>query len=153
MSIEILIYRGDRLLGKREYQAELVTIGTSAESSLRFVGVPGVAEAHAMLWVGLRPISLDNPGKMTGQRVTHEIVAGGAFDVAADRLLATGFRFRWQAAVLTAPAGAVMPEIVKRNKVKFSCPDCEQNAWGAPTIRLICGKCQEPMVRCDSGYR
>jgi hypothetical protein len=50
-TIEILIYRGDKLLGKREFQGELVTIGTAADSSLRFVGVPGVAEHHAMAWV------------------------------------------------------------------------------------------------------
>lgn len=50
-TIEILIYRGEKLLGKREFQGELVTIGTAADSSLRFVGVPGVAEHHAMVWV------------------------------------------------------------------------------------------------------
>lgn len=107
--------------------------------------------AREMLRLGLRPISLDQPGKMTGQRVTHEIVAGGAFDVAADRLLASGFRLRWQSAVSTPPAdpGTVLSEIVKqkRNKMKFSCPVCDQNAWAKPTSRLICGFCGEPMAR------
>ena len=41
-----------------------------------------------MMRIGLRPIS-DRPGKMSGYRVTHEIVPGARFDVAADKLLAT----------------------------------------------------------------
>lgn len=104
--------------------------------------------AREMMRVGLRPISLDNPGKMTGQRVTHEIIPGGLFDVAADMLLATGFRLRWQSTFGTAPAGSDMARFKiarKRNKVKYSCPGCEQNAWAKPRARLICGLCQEPM--------
>jgi hypothetical protein len=54
--------------------------------------------AREMLRIGLRPISFDRPGNMTGQRVSHEIVAGGRFDIAADKLLATGFQLKWQSA-------------------------------------------------------
>src|SRR4030095_15545627 len=42
---------------------------------------------HKMVDVGLQPVSLDQPGKMTGQRVTHEIIAGGRFDEVAEQLL------------------------------------------------------------------
>ena len=103
--------------------------------------------AREMMRVGLRPISHDNPGKMTGQRVTHEIIPGGLFDVAANELLATGFRLRWQSADVVALNGKVTVKVAKpkRNKVKFTCPECEQNAWAKPRARLICGLCQEPM--------
>lgn len=105
--------------------------------------------ARQMMWVGLRLISLDNPGKMTGQRVTDEIISGGRFDVAADRLLATGFRLRWQSADVVALSGKVTVEVAKpkRNKAQFTCPECEQNTWAKPSARLICGFCQEPMTR------
>lgn len=29
------------------------------------------------------------------------------------------------------------------SKTKFSCPDCEQNAWEKPDAQLICGNCYE----------
>lgn len=120
-------------------------------------GQPGRGRYHNRQWaremmrLGLRPISFDNPGKMTGQRVSHEIISGGLFDVAADWLLATNFRLRWQSAImrLSSGNGAVMPAPVelKPSKMKFTCPDCGQNAWAKPMARLICGRCNEPMTR------
>jgi predicted SprT family Zn-dependent metalloprotease len=111
--------------------------------------------AREMLWLGLRPISLDNPGKMTGQSVTHAIVPGGRFDESSDQLLATGFRLRWQSAVALAPDrnDAVTVKVIeqKRNKTKYTCPECEQNAWAKPAARLICGFCGEPMERRARG--
>ena len=32
------------------------------------------------------------------------------------------------------------------NRLKFSCPSCKDNAWGKPTLMLICGRCQKPMA-------
>lgn len=103
--------------------------------------------AREMLWRGLRPISLDNPGKMTGQRVTHDIVPGGPFDVAADQLLATGFSLRWQSADARVSVSNGKIVTSKRNKVTYTCPICEQNAWAKPAARLICGFCGESMER------
>lgn len=109
--------------------------------------------AREMLRIGLRPLSLDNPGKMTGQRVSHEIVPGGLFDIAADKLLATGFRLRWQSATEIVYAGTgkrtvetIEPIVQKRNKVKLTCPECGQNVWGSRSTRLICGNCTDTKV-------
>jgi hypothetical protein len=110
--------------------------------------------AREMMRLGLRPISFDQPGKMTGQRVSHAIVPGGLFDEAADRLLTTGFCLRWQSAVALVPEGkgaTLLAVVPKRNKVQYTCPGCEQNAWAKPAARLICGFCQEPMTRCERG--
>jgi hypothetical protein len=119
-------------------------------------GNPGRNGYHTLRWArdmlsrGLRPISLDNPGKMTGQRVTHEIVPGGPFDVAAGQLLATGFSLRWQAADAVAMrhnhTGMEEPSVQEpspRNKVKYTCPECGLNVWGKPRARLICGYCTD----------
>lgn len=111
--------------------------------------------ARKMLEVGLQPISFDQPGKMTGQRVTHEIISGGPFDLAAERLVATGFSLRWQSTDwwMLGLAGDIsaIDAKQKRNKVKFSCPVCEQNAWAKPSARIICGWCEEAMERRDRG--
>lgn len=104
-----------------------------------------------MMRIGLRPISSDKPGKMTGNRVTHEIVPGGRFDVAADKLLATGFQLKWQSANELVPGstGTIEAAVPNRNKVKYTCPTCDQNAWAKPAAHLNCGWCREPMLRSD----
>ena len=59
-------------------------------------GKPGKGGYHNQEWaqlmiaIGLKPVSLDQPGKMTGTKVTHEIVPGGRFDVACSELLQRG---------------------------------------------------------------
>jgi len=90
--------------------------------------------ADKMETIGLMPSTTGaDGGKRTGQRVTHYIIDGGPFDVAADNLLNSGFKLKWQSPVI---AGAKKP-----SKVKFSCPDCGQNAWGKPDLKVICGGC------------
>jgi hypothetical protein len=79
-------------------------------------------------------------GKQTGQHMTRDIVAGGAFDRAADELLATDFQLNWQSAAWSArsrPKG--------KNKVKYTWPSCGQNAWAKPEASLVCGDCKEEM--------
>jgi hypothetical protein len=29
---------------------------------------------------------------------------------------------------------------------KYTCPDCEQNAWAKPGAHLVCGDCDRPMI-------
>ena len=124
---------------------EMVHLKQAQEGNPSRTGYHTRRWARDMLSRGLRPISLDNPGKMTGQRVTHEIVPGGPFDVAADQLLATGFSLRWQAANAVAMRHnhTLMPEPSTRNKVKYTCPECGLNVWGKPRARLICGHCTD----------
>jgi hypothetical protein len=124
-------------------------------------GKPGRGKYHNRQWarkmmeVGLLPISFDQPGKMTGQSVTHEIISGGRFDLSAERLLATGFSLRWQSTDLWMLGQIgdlpIVDDKQKRNKVKFACPDCEQNAWAKPSARIVCGWCEKTMERRDRG--
>lgn len=96
--------------------------------------------AAKMKEIGLQPTTTgDASGKETGAKVTHMIVAGGRFDVAVRRLIADGFRLSWQS---DAEWGNDR-EKKAASKTKFTCPECEQNAWGKPDTLLICGVCYE----------
>lgn len=128
-------------------------------------GKPGRGRYHNREWarkmvsMGLLPISLDYPGKMTGQAVTHEIVLGGPFDVIADALLTSGFCLNWQAISYGATVGppttglndnreSGTPEPLP-SKVKYTCASCGLNAWAKPKVCLFCGHClkyMEPML-------
>lgn len=74
-------------------------------------------------------------GASTGQKVSHYIIPGRAFDSACKELLERGFSLNLQQApILRAPA--------PKSKVKYTCPKCGLNAWAKPDSRLACGDCQ-----------
>ena len=98
--------------------------------------------AEAMVRIGLMPSETGEAGgKTTGQSVTHYIMAGEAFDRAAEALLATGFQLRWQSYACDAEAA----QRKAKSKTKFTCPGCGQNAWAKPDASLMCGDCEEVM--------
>ena len=95
--------------------------------------------ANKMKEIGLQPSSTGQPdGKETGQSVTHYILAEGAYQKAYRTLQARGFQLHWQSA----------PPLQKRreSKLKFTCPECRQNAWAKPDAELICGICRTQMI-------
>lgn len=98
--------------------------------------------AAKMKEVGLQPTDTGLPGgKVTGQRVTHFIVREGLFAESVKQLLGEGFKLNWQ----SATPDEKEDKEKKKNKVKYSCPKCEQNAWAKPKASLVCGECMEPM--------
>jgi len=110
---------------------------------------------HTKIWaglmkeVGLYPSTTGaEGGKETGPNCSHYIVKGGRFDGAADALIAKGFKFSWHAAPV------VEPEKGKKKKkagakAKHTCPDCDVNAWGKPTLNIMCGDCDTKMICAD----
>ena len=93
--------------------------------------------AAKMREVGLQPSSTgEEGGKETGQSVSHYIIPGGRYAQAYAKLAATGFQLHWQSIPSSARA-------VKPTRMKFTCPDCGQNAWAKPEARLICGQCYD----------
>lgn len=92
--------------------------------------------ADKMEEVGLMPIS--NTGGRTGQKCSHDIVDGDAFDLLADELINSGFKIDWT-------SFAVEPVKKPKSKVKYTCHPCKINAWAKPETRLICGECQSEM--------
>jgi hypothetical protein len=95
--------------------------------------------AAKMKQIGLQPSDSDTGkpgGKVTGQSMSHYIISEGAYARAYAKLKKTGFQLHWQ----SAPFGSAEK---RASKAKFTCPDCEQNAWAKPDALLICGVCYE----------
>ena len=92
--------------------------------------------------IGLVPTDTGAPGgKQTGQKVTHYITDGGPFDRACRALIKQGFAVRyvelWSDDTTRRKKAA--------SKTKYTCPECDANAWGKPDLNLVCGDCDERM--------
>jgi predicted SprT family Zn-dependent metalloprotease len=104
--------------------------------------------AAKMKQIGLHPGMVG--GKENGKHVTHYIVAGGPYAEAYADLAATGFELHWQS------TEEDKTEKAKRGKTKFTCPACNQNAWGKPDLQIRCravtqGKpCNTDMVSAET---
>jgi hypothetical protein len=108
-------------------------------------GTPPRKSYHDKEWaakmkdIGLQPSSTGAPGgKETGQHVSHYVIVGGPFALAFAKLEAGGFTLRWQSRTDDPQRKAKTA-----SKTKYTCPECEQNAWAKPGAMLICGVCHE----------
>lgn len=105
--------------------------------------------AAEMRRVGLMPSSTGKPGgKQTGQNIADYAIEGGLF------LVAFGEFMDSHETELYADLGRqlqVETEQEKpKSKVKFTCPKCQQNAWGKPDLNILCGDCECRMESEDS---
>lgn len=109
-------------------------------------GKPGKGAFHNMEWaekmleLGLKPISIDKPGKMTGRRVTHEVVEGGAYDLSYEKFAKKGHDLSW---FVTRPSKLARERDL--SKVRTTCPCCGNTAWCKAGMRIVCGDCDEMM--------
>lgn len=109
-------------------------------------GTPSRANYHNAEWgskmdvVGLTPSNTGQPGgKRTGQSMTHIIVPNGRFDRAFGSMPDDAL----------IPWLSSMPESRPKKpslRVKYHCPDCGNNAWGKPDLKLICGTCETAFI-------
>jgi hypothetical protein len=115
-------------------------------------GKPGRGRYHNQEWaeqmeaVGLMPSTTGQPGgQKTGEKVSHYILASGLFTQVVQELCSAGLHLNWQSGFEKnkSVGGLSRPS---RNKTKFSCARCGQNAWAKPTAHLICGACQWRMT-------
>ena len=96
--------------------------------------------ADKMEEIGLMPSSTgESGGARIGQHMTHYVLPGNRFAVAAQELIAQGFKLNWQ-----SPEN--LRGSTKTTRAKFTCPNCQQHAWAKPSARLMCGDCQLPMI-------
>lgn len=161
----------DMFLGHSDKEILSTLVHVMVHLAQHHYGNPGRGHYHNQQWanfmikIGLKPISLERPGLITGHRVTHEIIKGGLFDVLTDNLLATGFRLNWQSQLesvrhrretegstyANSSESSVdeyqdkMLICTKKLKTKYTCPNCKLNAWAKPNISLYCGKCRKEM--------
>jgi hypothetical protein len=115
-------------------------------------GKPGRGRYHNRQWaermkaIGLCPSSTGKAGgEETGDCMSHYIVPGGPFEVAANELLMAGFAITWTEkpaedaeAPIEGTGGPAEPKSGKR--VKYTCPVCRLNAWARHRIQLVCGR-------------
>lgn len=98
--------------------------------------------ATKMEAVGLQPSSTGEPGgKRVGQRMTHFVIAGGAFEVAFDDM-PREFILPWLC--VREPTKAAKASA--KSKVKYTCPGCELNVWGKPGLAIVCQECSGLVV-------
>jgi predicted SprT family Zn-dependent metalloprotease len=119
-------------------------------------GKPGRTSYHNKEWaammkaVGLIPSDTGAPGgREVGQSVSHYIADGGAFAKACAELIASGFDPLY--IELWAEGGKEKRKKKAASKTKYTCPDCDANAWAKPETALICGDCMEPMEADEGG--
>lgn len=120
---------------------------------------------HDLAWgtkmkeIGLYPSNTGQPGgKETGRQMTHYIIEGGAFEVAALELVGAGkFSATWAdiEGFLMVPPDAVDPAVagalgaklpapkkataVKSGaRVKYTCTHCASAVWGRSTLVVAC---------------
>lgn len=88
--------------------------------------------------IGLYPSSTgERGGKETGQSMTHYIIDGGKFEIAAGAFLLKGNKIFWN----TVPQEKKESGKKKQTRAKFTCPECMSSLWGKPSLRVICGDC------------
>jgi hypothetical protein len=106
--------------------------------------------AAKMIELGLMPRNRDNPERQTGHKVTHEIIPGGQFDHLAVDMIQGGWHLSWAESSPSSPEGAAKPKAKKKQtRAKFTCPQCEQNAWAKPGASLKCGECDIEMEAAE----
>lgn len=103
--------------------------------------------AARMKAIGLVPYNVNQPDKETGQKCSHTIKPGGAFEHVAGALLASGFRLTWEGWSGPVMEGTTTPN---RNKTPYTCPGCGARIWGKPGLNLICGDDGETYAAEDS---
>ncbi len=95
--------------------------------------------SERMLAIGLQTSDTGKPGGLPiGQRMTHYIIDGGAFQTEARRLIEQeGWTLRYTSPVLSDDDRA-RKAARKASKTKYTCPVCQSNAWARPGARLMC---------------
>ena len=124
------------------------TFGTLAHEMVHQLqqehGTPPKGAYHNKQWaammkqIGLQPD--DGEGNETGRYVSHKIIKGGRFDVVYEELAAERD--------MTLFGDLPDPKKKKKGKTskfKFTCPECNQNAWAKVTAKLVCGDCDAEM--------
>lgn len=130
--------------------------------------------AEKMKKIGLIPSSNGQPGgNETGDRMSHYIDEKGKFAQAYKDLLVHDFKLEWielvdhckdNSAVIKPPRKSPRPLMDdeeeslqptgeksipipdRSNRLKFTCPGCNLNAWAKPGANLVCGDCEQPMI-------
>jgi predicted SprT family Zn-dependent metalloprotease len=137
----------DGFIGQTDQQICQTLVHEMTHAWQQHSGKPSARGYHNKEWaakmksIGLQPSSTGMVGgKETGQRMSDYIIPGGAFELSYQKLAATGWGMNLQSAHRPGPKGT------NNSKTKFTCPGCDQHAWGKPDLDIVCGKCRQRMM-------
>jgi len=140
----------DAFAGRTDRQILSTLVHEMAHLWQHHLGTPSRRAYHNKEWagemerVGLMPTDTGAPGgQRVGQRVTHYIVDGGPFDVAASVFLADHVAVEWASACGGADGKGKAAKASAKSKTKFTCPVCGQNAWAKPGAMIACANLGE----------
>ena len=135
----------DGFIGRTDEQITSTLVHEMVHVWQQQYGKPSSRGYHNKQWaaqmkaVGLQPSSTGMVGgRETGQRMSHYIIAGGAFEQSYDRLAASNWRLNLESA--HRPGEQRKPN---DSKTKFTCPMCGRNVWGKPDTMVLCLPCFE----------
>jgi ribosomal protein S27E len=125
-------------------------------------GYHDVVWADKMEALGLMPSDTAAPGgSRLGYKMSHYIIAGGAFERAFDAMPAA-CHLPWTCGIDDEARGAgggekkakkakKEQEAARKVKVKYSCPGCSLNVWGRAGLKLSCEDCDQALACADGG--
>jgi hypothetical protein len=135
----------DNFVGRSDEEIASTLVHEMAHVWQQTHGKPPRRAYHDKQWagkmkeIGLQPSTTGRPGgKETGQKMTHYILKDAPFAKAFAKLARKGWQLDWQSLPVSKEAKAK-----NASKTKFTCPTCEQNAWGKKDSKLLCGDCYE----------
>jgi hypothetical protein len=100
--------------------------------------------AAKMKSIGLQPSNTGMVGgKETGVQMAHYIIDDGPFQIAFQKLAATGWRPNLESAAVPGPSGKP-----NKSKTLFTCQHCNWNVWGKPDTEVVCKHCALAVVAC-----
>jgi hypothetical protein len=117
--------------------------------------------AQKMEEIGLMPSDTGRAGgRKVGQKIGAYPLVGGRFLAACDALATEDFRAAWLARFsVDGPPGRLgstnryppahpvfQLRRPNRARTKFTCEECQANAWGKPTLRIVCILCDRLMT-------
>jgi predicted SprT family Zn-dependent metalloprotease len=95
--------------------------------------------AAKMKEVGLQPTHNGLPyGKEVGKKMSDLPIEGGVFEEAF-KTVPEEFLLPF----IASPDEERKKKSKKKNKVKYTCPQCNANAWGKAGMIIMCGECSE----------
>lgn len=114
--------------------------------------------ANEMVRVGLMPSDTGTwGGKQTGQALSHYILGDSVFKGWCGNIYTEGKRLQWESGCSKSavPAGGFdegegegegegtsePKKKAAKNKVKYTCSDCDANVWGKSGLKIICAHC------------
>ncbi len=118
--------------------------------------------ADKMVSIGLMPSATGAPGgARTGYKMSHYVIAGGAFELAFDAM-PVECQLPWTCGIdedaLEGKKGKQAKEKAKQKakeaarkvKLKYTCPKCALKVWGRAELNLRCDDCDEQLLAPDS---